>query len=80
MKMVGDAVYSYPGDIVTIGIATWGIVRGKSQLLRTNLQVCWLYFGNIFTSWTTEIGKRLEAVDIQIREVSLFLWFKDDML
>ncbi|KAL5271968.1 hypothetical protein ACHWQZ_G000234 [Mnemiopsis leidyi] len=36
MKMVGEAVYGYPGEIVTIGIATWGIVRGKSQLVRSD--------------------------------------------
>ena len=41
MKKVGDAVYAFPGDIVTIGVATWGIVRGKSQLLRSaDSRVC----------------------------------------
>ena len=39
MRMVGEAVYDYPGEIVTIGIATWGIVRGKSQLIRSNAKV-----------------------------------------
>lgn len=37
--MVGEAVYGYPGEIVTIGIATWGIVRGKSQLVRSDSKV-----------------------------------------
>ena len=44
MKMVGDAVYNYPGDVTTIGIASWGIVRGKEQLIRSGKKKVLTYY------------------------------------
>ena len=35
MKLVGEAVRGYCGsNITTIGIATWGIIKNKGNLMR----------------------------------------------
>ena len=55
MKLVGEAVRGYSGsNITSIGIASWGIVKNKEQLLkptkRKEVIIC------LFTCNTTLYG------------------------